>query len=96
MSLIEIKGTIIRTALGDISKIGTMDAIVNTANSQLNDRYGGVNSSIHRTAGPLLLQECRKINRCEKGRAVITGAYQIPAKYIIHTPKVVKAVLKTM
>lgn len=85
MSVIEIKGTILRTVLGDISKIGTMDAIVNTANSHLNEHNGGVNISIHKTAGPSLLQECKKLNGCEKGKAVITGAYQIHAKYIIHT-----------
>lgn len=84
-SWIMVGDTVLRTAVGDISQMGTMDAIVNSANNYLNEHYGGVNTSIHKAAGPELLRECKKLNGCEKGKAVITRAYRIHARYIIHT-----------
>ena len=31
------------------------------------------------------MEECRKLNGCPTGEAKITGGYQLPAKYVIHT-----------
>lgn len=77
--------TIIRTILGDITKITGMDAIVNAANKNLTIGTGGVNWAVHKAAGPGLSEECKKLNGCDVGKAIITSAYNLPCKYVIHT-----------
>jgi O-acetyl-ADP-ribose deacetylase (regulator of RNase III) len=72
---------------GDITK-ETTEAIVNAANSSLLGG-GGVDGAIHRAGGPSILKECQRIvseiGHLPAGRAVITTAGRLPAKYVIHT-----------
>ncbi len=70
----------------DITKI-SVDAIVNAANSSLLVG-GGVDRAIHRAGGSKISDECRiirnKQGKCPVGKAVITNAGKLPAKYVIH------------
>lgn len=67
----------------DITKV-KCDAIVNTTNREMVG-YSGVDYAIHSAAGPLLDEECHKIYPLGLGCAKITGAYNLPSKYVIHT-----------
>ena len=68
---------------GDITEQDT-SAIVNAANERLIPG-GGVDGAIHRKGGPSILEELRtKYTHCPTGQAVITGAGNLKAKYVIH------------
>ena len=67
----------------DITKM-QVDAIVNTTNEEIVG-YSGVDLAIHKAAGPELDKECARIAPLGLGTAKITNAYNLDAKYIIHT-----------
>jgi len=62
-----------------------VEAIVNAANSRLAGG-GGVDGAIHRAGGPAIMEETdrRYPEGCPTGSAVISGAGNLPAKYVIH------------
>lgn len=67
---------------GDIT-LQHVDAIVNSANPSLL-AGGGVCGAIHKAAGPELEVACKAIGRCGAGAAVITPAFNLPSKFVIH------------
>jgi O-acetyl-ADP-ribose deacetylase (regulator of RNase III) len=67
----------------DITKM-RVDAIVNTTNVKMVG-YSGVDLAVHTIAGPELDEECASLPPLGLGRAQITGGYNLPCKYIIHT-----------
>ncbi|MCH7761192.1 O-acetyl-ADP-ribose deacetylase [candidate division TA06 bacterium] len=83
----QIGKTTLSLIQGDITQQDT-EAIVNAANTTLLGG-GGVDGAIHRTGGPVILEECKKIRAkqggCPTGEAVITTAGNLKAKWVIHT-----------
>lgn len=79
-----IGGQTVELVQGDITQ-QQLDAIVNAANSRLAGG-GGVDGAIHRRGGPAIMQETarRYPEGCPTGSAVISGAGNLPAKYVIH------------
>lgn len=78
---------------GDITTL-RCDAIVNAANRGMTGCYVPchrcIDNCIHTYAGMQLRQECAAIMQAqgheeETGRAKITGAYNLPCKYVLHT-----------
>ena len=68
---------------GNIANQPDLDAVVNAANAELAPG-GGVAGAIHKAAGPDLYKECKPLAPIQPGEAVITKAYGLPNKYVIH------------
>ena len=68
---------------GDIAHQPDMDAVVNAANAALRPG-GGVAGALHRAAGPELDRACRPLAPIRPGQAVITEAFGLPNRHVIH------------
>lgn len=77
------KGITIECLRGNITSQPDIAAIVNAANAWLR-KGGGVAGAIHSAAGPGLEKECRPLAPIKTGEAVITGAHNLPNRYVIH------------
>lgn len=60
-----------------------VDAVVNAANKSL-ILGGGVAGAIRNFGGPSIQEECNAIGPVEVGEAVLTGAGNLNAEYVIH------------
>lgn len=78
---------------GDITTL-ECDAVVNAANSQMlgcfHPCHECIDNAIHTFSGVQLRLECAEIMKKQghpekTGRAILTQAYNLPSKYIIHT-----------
>ena len=78
---------------GDITPL-RVDAIVNAANSSMTGCYcpnhGCIDNAIHTFAGVQLRNECAELIRRQgypqpTGQAKITGAYNLPCRFVLHT-----------
>lgn len=76
----------IRIERGNITRLA-VDAMVNAANSSLAGG-GGVDGAIHQAGGPSLMKELDIIRAqrggCPTGSAVVTGAGNLPARFVFH------------
>ncbi len=79
----KIFGITIECIKGDIASQDDMTAVVNAANAQLRIG-GGVAGALHWAAGPGLEEECRPLAPIKPGEAVITGAHNLPNRFVIH------------
>ncbi len=78
---------------GDITRLKA-DAIVNAANSALLGCFvpchGCIDNAIHSAAGLQLRDECHRLMEQQghpepNGSAKLTGGYNLPARYVLHT-----------
>lgn len=72
----------IEARLLDIT-LARVDAIVNAANEGL-QLGSGVAGAIRRRGGQSIQEECDRIGACAIGEAVVTGAGNLPARWVIH------------
>ncbi len=77
-------GVTVECVRGDITSQDDVEAVVNAANARL-EPGGGVAGAIHRAAGPGLAREVGPLGPIAPGEAVVTGGYDLPNRYVIHT-----------
>ena len=78
----EYRGVTIQLADGDIAEQDT-EAVTTAAHWRLNGG-NGTDGTIHSKGGLSIIEECRKIGGCPIGDAVVTGAGDLAAKFVIH------------
>jgi len=72
----------IELAQADITTL-QVDAVVNAANEAL-QLGAGVAGAIRRAGGDTIQEECDRIGTCAIGQAVVTGAGNLPARWVVH------------
>jgi O-acetyl-ADP-ribose deacetylase (regulator of RNase III) len=82
MQEMKVKNTTIRLIQGDITDV-EVDAIVNAANNAL-QHGGGVALAIVRKGGSIIQEESNRIGFVETGKAALTTAGRLHAKYVVH------------
>uniref|UniRef100_A0A8C6Y5K6 Macro domain-containing protein n=1 Tax=Naja naja TaxID=35670 RepID=A0A8C6Y5K6_NAJNA len=79
-------GVVIEVCMGDLTSYQA-DVVVNASNETLK-HIGGLASALLKAAGPQLQDECdvliQKCGDLKPGCAVITGAWNLPCKQVIH------------
>jgi O-acetyl-ADP-ribose deacetylase len=80
---VTLHGVTVECVKGDIASQVEVDVIVNAANAELRIG-GGVAGALHRAAGPGLEEECRPLAPISSGETVVTGAHELPNRYVIH------------
>ena len=82
--IVTVHGKSLELVQGDITQ-QQVDAVVNAANSRLAGG-GGADGAIHRRGGPSIMEETdrRYPTGCATGWAEISGAGELPARYVIH------------
>ena len=61
-----------------------VDAIVNPTDTELSGS-GSIDFKIHQAGGVEFKKEIESIGKCNQGDAILTNAYNLPCRYIIHT-----------
>jgi O-acetyl-ADP-ribose deacetylase (regulator of RNase III) len=77
------KISVVRASLLDAE----VDVIVNAANTLMRGG-GGIDGAIHQRAGYKMLLELQRVapKGCETGEVVVTLGFDLPQKWVIHTP----------
>uniref|UniRef100_A0A670Z2M8 Macro domain-containing protein n=1 Tax=Pseudonaja textilis TaxID=8673 RepID=A0A670Z2M8_PSETE len=79
-------GVVIEVCMGDLTSYQA-DVVVNASNETLK-HIGGLANALLKAAGPQLQDECdvliQKCGALKPGCAVITGAWNLPCKQVIH------------
>ena len=75
--------SVVRGSLLDVEA----DVIVNAANTLVRGG-GGIDGLVHQRAGFKMLLELQRVAKhgCETGQVVITPGFDLPQKWVIHTP----------
>ena len=92
MELFEIKNIRVVVKRGDITE-EDCDAIVNPANS-LMIMGGGVAGAIKKKGGSVIEKEARRYAPVPVGKAVLTSAGNLKARYVIHAPTMKKPAMR--